>query len=245
MEKRTNKGLIVLIVILIILVIALMGFIAYKEFYLSNTAGNKITTTNKEVKNDNLITNIEDFPEENDNNLKTYELSNYIIYDDEPSDCLCFSKQNIGHTFEIENIEFELVASQQETNEIMELDLYANDKLIKTIDAYQHGYSIIITNKYIILQHGAAFIYPGNIDIFDKSGNLLKSVVNTNKSYTLNIENDKESDTTMKIVDNKLYYITSTDLDVNLYDIKFKYIDLENLNEYTIQEFQGFTNQQE
>ncbi len=57
MKDKNFKGLIWLVVILIVLVLALIGFIAYKEFYNNTTTKTNQTTENNTVTEDNQINN--------------------------------------------------------------------------------------------------------------------------------------------------------------------------------------------
>lgn len=247
MEEKNYKGLVWLVVILVVLVLVLMGFIVYREFYSKEkpNVDNTTTTTNNVVNNnENQIKTINDFPKENSNGIKEFVLKTQIFGTSVPDN---FDDK----IFYIDDIKFNAVCVNKEEadydNEIhcVELEYYLDNNMLGSIDLEIEEPNLIITDKYIIIQDGTGLVSNGDIRIFDKTGKLLKTISNTYKTVYLKDEDGANIDTTMKIVNNKLYYIVSMENFRVITDVTFKYLDLETLNEHTIQDFKGYVNQQE
>ena len=244
MENKNNKGLVWLVVILIVLVVALMGFIVYREFYSEEKPSVDNTNTTANVENNgNIITKIENFPKENSDGIKKYSLYNEIFEDQIPGYVESDNLEIHGVNFKFTCVDYEDMTGDGE-EECISLDYYVNDKKIGALDLENDETDVIITDEHIIIQDGIGMVYAGDIKIFDKNGNLMKKISNTYKTY-LNELQDRNTDTSMKIVDNKVYYIVSNGDSSELETVNFKYLDLKDLTEYSLDTTKGYITIQE
>lgn len=99
---------------------------------------------------------------------------------------------------------------------------------------------MIIYEDYIILQRGSGYYYAGKIDIYKTDGTYMKSIGRTVKAYKETLDAD-EVDTNMRLIDGKLYFVESLELeDAKIVDLRLKYISFnDDLNEHTVDKFTG------
>ena len=210
-NKKSNKGLIITIVCLIVLLLVLIGYVVSEKVLFNRLdAKNNTTTTTKETEK---ISDDISYPKENDEDVKMDINLESIV------------NENIKYTDSDIYLDINCSDFDEESNTCFYYNIKINDSIeVKDIYATAH---LIANNKFIIIQDSYTFATRGNgiIGIYDYYGNELHEVHDTIFEYQLPSE-DFVQQKTVKIKDNKLYYLkpSKDKLDV----VEFRYIDLDN-----------------
>ena len=235
-NKKSNKGLIITIVCLIVLLLVLIGYVVSEKVLFNRLdAKNNTTTTTKETEK---ISDDISYPKENDEDVKM-DINLESIVETRIKEK---NNENIKYTDSDIYLDINCSDFDEESNTCFYYNIKINDSIeVKDIYATAH---LIANNKFIIIQDSYTFATRGNgiIGIYDYYGNELHEVHDTIFEYQLPSE-DFVQQKTVKIKDNKLYYLkpSKDKLDV----VEFRYIDLDNnFDDVLIQKFYARTTQQ-
>lgn len=236
---KSNKILVGLLVVFIFLTLGLGGYIVYDKV-LNNQK------LDAEVNDNNNITDISMFPKESKGIVFTSDLED-LLYKEKYNYLFDETKnfQNVKN--EIDGIKYSLscddynVWDEGENCRIVKIrfdsfdtNLYFN---IET-KGCGNGTKIIMTNNYLIEQEISGCENGGNINVYNKDGDIVFN--DYNSVYLFQNGDETYNVVDMSVVDNVVYYVTYDENSANssnYYNLYFKSLNLSNMKLNLIQEF--------
>jgi hypothetical protein len=182
----------------------------------------------------NKITNINDFPKNNDSSVIVYG-NLYTIADVNPTN-LQSKIVNIGNVyFNFESIDN--IVTITVNNNTIYTHRYEIDGDTEEND---YGYPfILMTDKYIVINETWKGIGTDTLNIYKTDGTLVRTIEDTADILMLD-DNYEEVDVQIKLYKNKLYFVSITDYET----AKLNYYDFATDEIKEIDEFSAWTNQQ-